>query len=83
MEDQEDGLRLQSEEIGGLALIQPFIGRLRLRELFESAFGRPDARLKLAHVDSALLLVRNFVLSRHPLYGVPEWASALIRCDWN
>jgi Domain of unknown function (DUF4277) len=75
VQDQEDGLQLHSEEIGALPLIQPLIERLQLRELFESAFGRPDGRLKLAHVDSALLLVRNFVLSRHPLYGVPEWAQ--------
>ena len=74
VEDREDELRLESEEIGALPLIQPLIERLRLREFLERGFGRPDARLKLRHVDSALLLVRNFVLSRHPLYGVPQWA---------
>jgi len=70
----EDELRLESEEIGAQPLIQPLIERLRLREFLERAFGRPDARLKLHHVDSALLLVRNFGLSRHPLYGVSHWA---------
>lgn len=70
----QDRLQLESDEIGAHPLIQPLIERLRLRELFAEAFGKPDARLKLALVDSALLLVRNFVLSRHPLYGVPQWA---------
>jgi hypothetical protein len=72
---QEVELELQSEEIGAQPLIQPIVQRLRLREFFEQAFGRPDTRLKLPHVDSALLLVRNFVLSRHPLYGVSQWAQ--------
>ena len=75
MENQDSGLELQSEEIGAHPLIQPLIRRLRLREFFEQAFGRPDARLKLPHADSTLLLVRNFVLSRHPLYSVPQWAQ--------
>jgi transposase len=74
-ETQQDQLQLDSEEIGAHPLIQPLIERLRLREFFAQAFAKPDARLKLPHVDSALLLVRNFVLSRHPLYGVAQWAE--------
>ena len=35
-----------------------------------------DRRVKLIPVDSLLLLVRNFTLCRHPLYGVPEWARS-------
>lgn len=71
---QQDQLQLGSDEIGAHPLIQPLIDRLRLRRLFAEAFGKPDTRLRLSPVDSALLLVRNFVLSRHPLYGVPQWA---------
>lgn len=74
VDSEQDQLQLESDEIGAHPLIQPLIERLRLRELFAEAFGKPDARLKLPLVDSALLLVRNFVLSRHPLYGVPQWA---------
>lgn len=70
-----DELKLDSRYLGGHPLIQPFIKRLRLREYLTEALGPPDRRLKLDPVDSALLLVRNFVLSRHPLYGVPDWAQ--------
>ncbi len=56
-------------------MIQPLIERLRLHSFFTEAFGKPDARLKLPHADAALLLVRNFVLSRHPMYGVSQWAK--------
>lgn len=69
-----DKLKLESRYLGGHPLIRPFMERLRLREHLSGALGSPDRRLKLDPVDSALLLVRNFVLSRHPLYGVPEWA---------
>lgn len=69
-----DKLELESRYLGGHPLIRPFVKRLRLREHLSEALGSPDRRLKLDPVDSALLLIRNFVLSRHPLYGVPEWA---------
>ncbi len=71
----DDQLQLESDEVAAHPLIQPLIDRLRLRSFLAEAFGKPDARLKLPHTDAALLLVRNFVLSRHPLYGVSEWAK--------
>jgi len=74
VDSQQDQLQLVSDEVGAHPLIQPLIDRLRLRELFAASFGEPDTRLQLPYVDGALLLVRNFVLSRHPLYGVADWA---------
>ncbi|MCP4678787.1 MAG: IS1634 family transposase [Deltaproteobacteria bacterium] len=69
-----DNLNLESLCIGGHPLIQPFLDRLDLRAFLEEALGKPDPRIKLPPVDAAMLLVRNFTLSRHPMYGVPEWA---------
>ena len=71
-----DTLRLESLGIGGHPLIQPFIERLRLRQLLADALGPVDRRHKLDPVDSLLLLVRNVTLCRHPLYGVPEWVRS-------
>ena len=68
-----DAFDLESLSIGGLPIIQPFLERLRVRTFFEELLGVPNSRLKLPPVDSAMLLVRNFTLSRHPLYAVPEW----------
>ena len=68
------GLTLDTKEVGAHPLVQPLLDRLRVREFLAQALGPPDPRAKLAAVDSALLLVRNFVLSRHPLYEVPAWA---------
>jgi transposase len=69
-----DGLSLESVEVGAQPVLQWFLDRLDLRALLAEAVGRTDPRLRLPHLDSALLLVRNLTLSRHPLYGVPAWA---------
>ena len=68
-----DALALESLQVGGHPLIRPFLERLRVHSFLTEALGRPDPRTKLPPADSAMLLVRNFALSRHPLYGVPEW----------
>jgi len=73
-----DGLTLESLQIGGHPLIEPFLERLRVRERLAEALGPPDRRLKLPHADSAMILVRNFTLSRHPLYGVPGWVRRFV-----
>ncbi len=69
-----DALSLESLCVGAHPVIRPFLERLGVRAFLEETLGRPDPRIKLASVDSAMLLVRNFTISRHPLYGVPEWA---------
>lgn len=68
-----EALALESLYLGGHPIIEPLLERLRLRTFLEEALGRPDPRIKLSPVDSAMVLVRNFTLSRHPLYGVPQW----------
>jgi len=72
------GFALESLQIGGHPILQPFLTRLGLRRFFQEALGRLDQRLALSPVDAALVLVRNFALSREPLYGVPQWASRFV-----
>ena len=69
---------LESRQVGAHPLIEPLIERLRLRESLQQAFSAPDPRVKLAPLDSALVLVRNFTLCRHPLYEVPEWVRGRV-----
>jgi transposase len=71
---QPNGLTLESFEVGAQPVLQSFLERIGLRALIKEALGKADPRLRLSYADSTLLLVRNFALSRHPLYGVPEWA---------
>jgi hypothetical protein len=77
VDSKQDQLQLESDEIGAHPLIQPLIERLRLRELFADAFGKPDARLKLALVDSALLLVRKLRPLAPPLVRRAPMGPAL------
>ncbi|MEW6755547.1 MAG: DUF4277 domain-containing protein [Candidatus Latescibacterota bacterium] len=67
-------LTLEALQVGAHPLVRPFLERLDLRAHLQAAFAPADRRWRLSPVDSALLLVRHFALSRYPLYGVPEWA---------
>ncbi len=73
-----EALSLESLQVGAHPLIEPLVQRLRLREFLQQAFSSPDPRVKLAAVDSALVLVRNFTLCRHPLYEVSEWVRGRV-----
>jgi transposase len=64
---------LDSLYVGGQPLLAPYLERLRVREFLSGALGPADPRAKLAPVDTAILLLRNIILSRHPLYGVAAW----------
>lgn len=69
---------LESLQIGGHPILEPFLERLGLRRFFEQALGPLDQRLALSPVEGALVMVRNFALSRHPLYSVAEWAGRFV-----
>jgi transposase len=73
-----EALDLESLEVGAHPLIEPLLERLKLREFLQQAFSAPDTRIKLAALDSALVLVRNFTLCRHPLYEVPQWVRGRV-----
>ena len=71
----KDALSLESLYVGGLPVIRPFLKRLGVRKFLEEILGEPNPRSKMPPVESAMLLVQNFTLSRHPLYGVPDWSN--------
>jgi transposase len=77
-EPLSEALVLESLQVGAHPLVEPLIERLRLREFLQQAFSAPEPRIKLAPLDSALVLVRNFTLCRHPLYEVPEWVRGRV-----
>lgn len=71
-------LTLESLELGAHPLIEPLLERVGLRGLLEEALAGPRSRVQLAPAEVAVVLVRNFTLSRHPLYGVPQWARRVV-----
>jgi transposase len=70
-----DGWELRSYEVGALPLINMFLRRMRLSEILGEHLPADDPRTELPTVRALLVLVRNVLLARQPLYGVAEWAA--------
>ncbi|MBM4011436.1 MAG: DUF4277 domain-containing protein, partial [Planctomycetes bacterium] len=69
------GRTLQSTTTGALPIINALLRRTRLEELLEVALPKEDRRVRVRSSQAILLLVRNILLSREPLYGLGEWAT--------
>ena len=70
-----DGLQLCSYQIGALPLVNRLLERMRLRAILLEHLPADDPRTELSTVSALLVLVRNVLLARQPLYGVAEWAA--------
>jgi transposase len=66
---------LRSATIGALPLINEILRRMRLEEFLQAFLPAEDRRTKLATSKALLVLLRNLLVSREPIYGVGEWAS--------
>jgi transposase len=60
--------------VGALPIINHVLDRMNLEEILQSCLPREDARTKIACSRGLMLLVRNILISREPLYGIGEWA---------
>lgn len=69
------GRTLQSGTVGALPILNRFLGRMRLEEFLRAALPKEDRRTKLSPAKALLLLVRNVLVSRAPIYGLGEWAA--------
>jgi transposase len=66
---------LRAFQVGALPLINHFLERLGLADTLRQYLPPDDARLELPTERIVLLLVRNILVSREPIYAVPEWAA--------
>ena len=66
---------LRSSTVGALPILNQFLRRTRLEEFLRSALPPEDRRTKLSPVKALLVLLRNLLVSREPIYGVGEWAA--------
>jgi len=69
------GRVLQSATVGALPILNRFLGRMRLEAFLRAALPPEDRRTKLSPAKALLLLVRNVLVSREPIYGMGEWAA--------
>ena len=68
------GKRIISHRIGALPIINHILARMQLEKILSRHIRTKRKRAKIDTPQVVLLLVRNFLVSREPMYGVAEWA---------
>jgi len=70
------GQTIKSCSVGALPIIDHVLERMQLPDFVDSYLPDPDPRSKLAPAQGLLVLLKNILLSREPIYGLGEWAEA-------
>lgn len=68
------GTTLRSYAVGALPILNDILKRMRLEEFLRDCLPPEDRRTKLSPAKAILVLLRNLLVSRDPIYGVGEWA---------
>lgn len=68
------GKAIVSHSVGALPILNQLLERLRLRQFLTRHLPPADGRTKLDTPRVVLLLLKNVLVSREPMYGVAEWA---------
>jgi hypothetical protein len=69
------GQTLHSSAIGALPVLDRLFERLRLRSILQAHLPREDRRCRIVTATGLLLLLKNLLVSRVPLYGIGQWAA--------
>jgi transposase len=69
------GTTLCSYAVGALPILNDILQRMRLEEFLRDCLPPEDRRTKLSPAKALLVLLRNLLVSREPIYGVGEWAA--------
>ena len=72
---QADGRTLNSRRVGALPILDRVLRRLRIGEALRNRLPPEDRRWRVSNTAALLLLAKNLLVSREPLYGVGEWAA--------
>jgi transposase len=72
---QAAGHELHSYRVGLLPILNRILDRLRLEEFLHAYLPPRDRRCRIDPAIGLLVLLKNLLLSREPLYGVGEWAA--------
>jgi hypothetical protein len=68
------GTTLRSHAVGALPILNDILQRMRLEEFFRDYLPPEERRTKLPNAKGLLVLLRNLLVSREPIYGIGEWA---------
>ena len=66
---------LTTMTVGCLPILNRLLERMRLEEFFQKHLKPDGSRTRLSTPRALLVLVRNLLLSREPIYGIGEWAA--------
>jgi transposase len=69
------GTTLRSYSVGAMPIINHLLRRLDLEVILQQHLPPEDPRTKVPTATGLLLLVRNILVCREPIYGVADWAS--------
>jgi transposase len=72
---QTGGRTLRSHQLGLLPVLNRLLTRLRLEPILRDYLPPPDRRSRISTTQGLMVLLKNLLLSREPLYGVPQWAA--------
>jgi transposase len=61
-----------------LPIVNRFIAQCQLREILCQFLPREDARNRVDTATAILLLVKNILISREPIYGIAQWAASWV-----
>ena len=78
MSEVQKNFQLESKCIGALPIVNHFLERLSIERLLKDYLEEPDPRCTIAPQRVLMLLVRNLIIHRHPLYGLAAWAGSML-----
>jgi transposase len=66
---------LDSCRIGALPILRRILERMRLEDFLRSYLPPVDRRCRIDPAIGVILLLKNLLIAREPLYGIGEWAA--------
>jgi transposase len=78
MDKVKQNFQLESKNVGVLPIVNDFLDRLRVQALFDQHLEPPDPRCAIPTDKVLMLLLRNLIIDRQPLYGLSAWARSML-----
>jgi transposase len=66
---------LTSHRLAALPVLEGILGRLRLEAFLRDHLPPQDRRSRVSTATGLMVLLKNLLISREPLYGIGEWAA--------
>lgn len=66
---------LTTHSVGALPILNNILERMKLEEFLEAYLPREDGRTKVRNSRVLMVLIKNILVARDPIYGIGEWAA--------